>query len=139
MNNKLENLKKEYPGLFDKNFIFECDNGWYELIKLVCIAMNNHKNTYIKYLKFVQIKEKFGLLRIYTRSKYCDVLNKVYEVKEHSLQYFISSIEEFSSIVCEKCGQIKTNKREVGIKLINGWWKKTLCDKCYNKERKKCF
>jgi len=134
---KLEKLKKEFPKLFDKNFYFECDNGWFELIKLVCVGMNNYKKNF-KILKFVQIKEKFGLLRIYIKSEYNNINHNFDKNNLDNIQNFIYSIEEISSIVCEKCGQIKTDKRNVGIKIVHGWWKKTLCGKCHRRIQK-CF
>lgn len=130
--NKLANLKKIYPEFFKDNFYFKCDNRWYELVNLVCKCFQNYKE-YFNILQFAQIKEKFGLLRIYFERK---PIGKQYQ-NIIQIQNFINSIEEMSSIVCEKCGQIKTDKRDVCIKILRGFYKKTLCDKCLNKFNKK--
>lgn len=70
-------LVEKYPELFrgkDKPpteslmcFGCECDDGWFELINTACYLIQNH----MKYrpecppVEFMQIKEKFGGLRLY--------------------------------------------------------------------------
>jgi hypothetical protein len=57
----------------------------------------------------VQVKEKFGLLRVY--------ISGSQEAQEAIYQY-----EEYSGKVCENCGQPG--------KLRLGGWVRTLCDEC---------
>lgn len=40
MNNKLESLVEEFPNAFNGSFYFECQDGWYDIIRPVIIAIN---------------------------------------------------------------------------------------------------
>lgn len=104
----------------------ECEDGWYELIDTLCkellkdsrLKLESCKTTeeYEKIIQsldplpfIVQIKEKYGSLRIYV-----DNLN------EHQ-RIIVETIEKLSFKVCEFCGVTK----DVALHK-NGWWK-TLC------------
>jgi len=132
-----EKLYNDYPELFYnvKNdlskeitlmFGVECEDGWYPIIDIVCkellkqSRMEREKErtteeyeeamkTFSRIPKIVQIKEKFGTLRIY--------LNK--ETKEQ--QILLDLAEALSSKVCEFCGVTKE------VKLSSAGWRKTLC------------
>lgn len=95
--------------------------GWYELVDNFC-----------KELKVLDedccvtcIKEKFGLLRIYTSFKEKKVDQSVFD-KVMDLEV---SIENDSKNVCENCG----SKNDV---TTQGGWLKTLCKNCRNDQRK---
>jgi hypothetical protein len=136
-------LFETYPDLFsNKNksrmescmyWGIECGNGWYELLSSVCwriskyeeniaerIAIRNKHGTEndqsdLDYhpVKFDQIKEKFGGLRIYF-SGGNDYIDGV-----------VGMAGEYSYKVCEVCGNAgKPNK---------GGWISTLCESCRNK------
>ncbi len=114
----------------------ECNDGWYELLSSICwrifqheeniserIAVRNKFDTpndqsdldYVP-VKFDQIKEKFGGLRIY------------YSGGDDYVEGIISMAEEYSYKVCEVCGNSgKPNK---------GGWISTLCNSCRNKDEK---
>jgi outer membrane cobalamin receptor len=115
------------------SFGIECNLGWYELLSSVCWQISQHeknvseriaiKNKYgtpndqsdLDYfpVKFDQIKEKFGGLRIY------------YSGGDDYVEGVTSMAEEYSYKVCEVCGNAgKPNK---------GGWITTLCDSCRNK------
>ena len=111
----------------------ECNNGWYELLSSVCWRIFQHENNiadrvrirnennkendqsdldYVP-VKFDQIKEKFGGLRIY------------FSGGDDYVEGIIDMAEEYSYKVCEACGNSgKPNK---------GGWISTLCDNCRNK------
>ena len=115
------------------SFGIECNSGWYELLASVCwrifqhernisdrikIRLKNNKENdqsdldYIP-VKFDQIKEKFGGLRIY------------YSGGDDYVDGVIDMAEEMSYKICEVCGNAgKPNK---------GGWISTLCDNCRNK------
>jgi hypothetical protein len=136
-------LYKQYSSLFVNinksprescmSFGIECNLGWYELLSSVCWRISQHeknvseriavRNKYgtpndqsdLDYfpVKFDQIKEKFGGLRIY------------YSGGDDYVEGVISMAEEYSYKVCEVCGNAgKPNK---------GGWITTLCDSCRNK------
>jgi len=108
----------------------ECGNGWYEILASVCWMISQHernKEDNKKYLekndperlvtlpeyfpvKFDQIKEKFGGLRIY------------YSGGDDYVRGTVSMAEEMSHKICEVCG----NKG----KPNNSGWIMTLCDGC---------
>lgn len=132
------NLYEKYPDLFvnkDKTpiqspmcFGIEVQDGWYELISNVCWMIKQHernKEGHKKYLekndperlknlpeyfpvKFDQIKEKYGGLRIY------------FSGGDEYIEGLISMVEAYSYCVCEICG----NK---GSPNKDGWIS-TLCD-----------
>jgi hypothetical protein len=111
----------------------EIGNGWYELLNSVCwrifqyeqniadrvrIRTKNGKENdqsdldYVP-VKFDQIKEKFGGLRIY------------YSGGDDYVDGIVGMADEYSYKVCEVCGNAgKPNK---------GGWISTLCDSCRNK------
>ena len=80
MNQELQQkLFETYPNYFGTNFYIECEDGWYDILDTMMYTIKNHeyhieqiKRLYpereLEYtqLYFLQIKEKFGTLRIYT-------------------------------------------------------------------------
>jgi len=138
-------LLEKYPRLFSNMskssmescmyWGIECNNGWYELLSSICwrifqheqniserIAVRNKFGTqndqsdldYIP-VKFDQIKEKFGGLRIY------------FSGGDDYVEGIIDMAEEYSYKVCEVCGNSgKPNK---------GGWITTLCNNCRNKDK----
>jgi hypothetical protein len=134
--NRFEELIKEYPQFFPKGFQITCGDGWIELIRLVCQYFQNildNKDS-VKYITFSQIKEKFGLLRIYFNIQFSK------EKKSNSLfeeiHSFIYTIENVSSLICEDCGKIKNKTFNVMTRVPRNMWKRTLCDKCFEKDKK---
>jgi hypothetical protein len=136
-------LFEKYPDLFSNrtktrmescmSWGCEIGNGWYDLLSSVCWRIFQHekniseriavRNKYgtpsdqadLDYfpVKFDQIKEKFGGLRIY------------YSGGDDYVEGVTSMAEEYSYKVCEVCGNAgKPNK---------GGWITTLCDNCRNK------
>jgi len=139
-------LFEKYPNLFSNRtkshmescmcWGIECNNGWYELLSSVCWRIfqhekniadrvrirneNNKENDQsdLEYIpvKFDQIKEKFGGLRIY------------YSGGDDYVEGVVGMAEEYSYKVCEVCGNSgKPNK---------GGWITTLCNNCRNKDEK---
>lgn len=139
-------LYDKYPELFANrnktpmescmSFGIECSIGWYNIISSVCYQIKQHekniaerivaRNKYkkendksdLEYIpvKFDQIKEKFGGLRIYQSGgdDYVDGL--------------ISMAEEMSYKTCERCGCPGSPNKQ--------GWIMTLCDSCRkNNER----
>ena len=133
-------LYEKYPNLFENRFKsprescmsfgVECGLGWYEIISNVCWMIAQHernKEGNKKYLekndpeklatlpeyfpvKFDQVKEKYGGLRLY------------FSGGDEYVEGLISMAEAFSYTVCEVCG----NKGEPN----KGGWISTLCESC---------
>lgn len=136
-------LYEKYPDLFvNKNksprescmsFGIECNKGWYELLSSLCWMIQQHENNIRwnrEYLakndpeklkekpeyfpvKFDQVKEKYGGLRVY------------FTGGDDYVEGLISMAEAISYKTCETCGNSgKPNK---------GGWVTTLCDNCRSK------
>lgn len=91
-------------------FGITCENGWYDIINDLCKLIKEYE---IPDFKFMQIKEKFGMLTIYSRNGNKSVWN------------LISIAEKKSLNVCEMCGS------EENVKMRNNNnWLRTACDTC---------
>jgi len=133
-----QELYDKFPDLFsnkDKGpqiscmaFGIECNDGWYDLIRSICWKIKQHERNiddrkkynpeyttnYVS-VKFDQIKEKFGGLRIY------------YSGGDDYVSGLISLADEMSYKICEVCG----NKGQPN----KGGWIRTLCEKCKHENR----
>lgn len=125
MNRRKEHrLCHEFPNLFQdygKDPSSTCmtwgcsiSDGWFKLLYKLCKdikAQTSHWSEEDKQkLKFVQIKEKFGSLRIYMSM--CSPLVEV----------LIDQAERKSAKICEYCGKKG--------KFTNDGWIKVLCKRC---------
>ena len=103
-------FKEKYPDLIldenDNQFIsFGCGMGWGDIIDTMLKRLQPHG------VKIIQLKEKFGYLRVY--------LNK--DNKETDEIVRIAELD--SSKTCEYCGSTEGVSTE-------GSWLKTLCRHC---------
>lgn len=111
----LENeLYDMYPELLKEikgEYGFECDDGWYRLIASTLSALNAvaAPNTHV-----LQIKEKFGCLRIYLDTYSDGVID------------ILADAEGRSSRTCEQCGA-KGGLRNDAIRIM------VRCDDCAGK------
>ena len=143
MDAELQNqLYEKYPYLFSNrnksprescmSWGCEIGNGWYELLSSVCWRVSQHEKNIedqkrvfadhpekikveLEYfpVKFDQVKEKYGGLRIY------------FTGGDDYVEGVIGMAEEYSYKVCEVCGNSgKPNKRG---------WITTLCESCREK------
>ena len=101
-----EKLCRDYPKIFANRFGdmketamcwgFDCGDGWYPLINLLCREIQWHidKNAKEGTPQFVasQVKEKFGGLRFYGNGG------------DNRINDFIWFAESMSTIMCETCG-----------------------------------
>ncbi len=108
-----EHLLEKYKDILDLRWYagFNCWEGWYPIINDMLTAMlyNHNHLDYGDAPKVVQIKEKFGVLRVYT------------DPYDPYTQGIIDMAVQFSEHTCEKCGQIGEYRGDM-------MWKKTLCD-----------
>jgi hypothetical protein len=140
MNKTLDNyLCEKYPRIFiERNLSprescmgrgIETGNGWFPLIDSLCHNIQEHVDSHNKYRKeeppmdqmvFLQVKEKFGGLRIYTKGgdEYC-----------HGL---ISMTESISYRFCEICG----NAGYLNVGHTSGWIQ-SVCKECAKKSKRK--
>jgi hypothetical protein len=106
----------DFPVLYGRALLdggFRCDDGWEPLIRDLseklerdCCVYDGEERPYV-----VQVKEKFGGLRVYVSHG----TSKMYET--------IRRAEERSTSVCEVCGaEGRTRKHR------SAYWVKTVCD-----------
>lgn len=122
-------LIKKYPLLFSqvkqqgaiKNCMYfgvSVNRGWYNLIDRVCSEIYRYcLENNVDIPSFAQIKEKFGLLRIYMNG-YDEEIDRI-----------ISNASIASYFICEDCG----TTRDVSC---YGTWILTLCSKCRKKHNR---
>jgi hypothetical protein len=135
-----DTLYEEYPEMFSNrhksrmescmSFGVECGLGWYDILEAICWKIKQHeenivwhtkfkqktdpdyKSDYVP-VKFDQVKEKFGGLRIY------------YSGGDDCINGMVAMAATMSYKICEICGERgQPNK---------GGWISTLCDECRNK------
>lgn len=92
----------------------ECSDGWFKLIYRMC--QDIVKTNVPKEFMFIQVKEKFGGLRVYTM---CST---------EKIDGIIDKAEEMSFNICELCGRVVTAKQ----RLIS-MWVRTMCIFCWYK------
>ena len=118
-----ENSKKlydKYPGLFHENPVdFACNDGWFDLLNRLCGILSSYAGKEDnEYIRFGQVKEKFGLLRIYL--DFGDDITPRYRAMAEGAA---EMVESASGLICEQCG-------EKGQRTKKGGWINTLCPKC---------
>jgi len=111
-----KNLCVRYPTLLlcedmpnDDQFFFECGNGWFDIINAALTAIYNKNSTDNRAVYVTQVKEKFGLLRIYC-------------VNGDEYTNAVADISELiSELTCEICGN-------AGIIHTTKGWNQVRCD-----------
>lgn len=104
-------LRTDFPQ-FDFNYI-ECGNGWLGLLYNMATELSRLNCS----VEFLQIKEKFGGLRVYIHV----------EGKDADLAYELEDkYEKLSYKYCEMCGTTDNV-------TVEGSWIKTLCKSCRSK------
>lgn len=98
-------------------FGIECGDGWFELIK-ECVSKieAEMRRLELSEIRAIQIKEKFGGLRIYLT---CET---------ESISTFIEEAENKARKTCEECGEVGRPR--------SGSWIQTLCNTCHQRQRK---
>ena len=127
-----EKLYADFPLLFANReqkgscMVYGCEHGdgWHGIVRTACVLIDTHTNRRTQdgvtcdvlmletkpSFHFVQIKEKFGTLRLYHDGgdSYCDGV--------------VDMAEAMSAVTCERCG--------APGKPNDGGWISTLCDGC---------
>jgi hypothetical protein len=103
----LEQLQDQYKDILDCGF--ECLPGWANIIDTVLSIAAEIKETYDEPIVFLQIKEKFGGLRMY------------HSGADDYLAGAICMASCLSQVTCECCGARGRLRKNHG-------WVQTLCD-----------
>lgn len=107
-----DEIVAKYPELFANigvqgscmNFGIECGDGWLSIIEALCDSIADRG------LRFSQIKEKYGALRVYM-----DTIDDVVDGA-------IRMAEAMSARTCERCGKPGQTRGK--------GWLYTVCDEC---------
>lgn len=94
---------------------FECGPGWYPLIK---DALTRIEALGTAHQEVLQVKEKFGGLRIYL------------SIHNDETDAIITAAEQEAHMTCEDCGS-KEN-----VKLCGKGWLRTQCNACEENRQK---
>lgn len=93
MNSAYLELTKRYPLIFKRGVAVDCGPGWKSILEVLCEALQRSSEAPgASQIEAVQIKEKFGALRVST-----------YPRTPESSQ-LLSFAEALSMHVCEVCG-----------------------------------
>ena len=106
-----------------ESFGCECGDGWYELLREMCVEIAKayaDRGIEIDF-KPLQIKEKYGTLRVYFASS-----DEMYK----PIQEIIDKYEEKSEAVCDECGLPGKLRSDLN-------WILVLCDTHYQNELNK--
>lgn len=114
-----EQLYIDFPLLFANRetkgscMVYGCEHGdgWHGILRAACKKIADHERLAIaRTFRFVQIKEKYGTLRLYHDGgdSYCDGV--------------VDMAEAMSAVTCEQCG--------APGKPNDGGWISTLCEGC---------
>jgi hypothetical protein len=96
-------MKYTVPNITRENALNSVGTGWSGLVTEAYDYLETHQN-----IKVIQVKEKFGGLRIYT------------DVYDEEADKLIINLETRSFTICEVCGR--------DGKLRGGSWCQTLCE-----------
>lgn len=115
----LDEFVQKYPKLFSNvgqkgscmNFGIECGPGWEPIIVAACDSLLDRD------VRFDQIKEKFGGLRIYFTAS---------EEDSEFCSGVVRMAEAMSVATCERCG--------AAGRIRGGGWLTCLCDSCEAKK-----
>jgi len=112
----LDKMASEMPKWFPQTYMYGCGEGWHPLIRQACekIAALDPPD-----FRFLQIKEKFGGLRLYATGNTGEHTREIYQI--------LSEAEEASWYVCEACGATEGVETRAG----KYGWVKTYCPKCH--------
>ena len=135
---KTKILNERYPKIFAREggegssllrepfylFGFECDDGWFDLIDILCKSIQHHVDWKIKsknsneekesiQVVVSQVKEKFGTLRFY------------YSGGDEYISGLVSMAESMSGKICETSGEKAT--------IQTKGWIKNICHSCHIK------
>lgn len=107
-------LVNQYPEIFEDYGVkftgllrIWCDDGWYDLVERFCEQAHCLADAFHVKIKALQIKEKFGGLRIYSKVEGDKTDRGVRTVKE-ILDACAMRVETFSKNTCEITGDYGT-------------------------------
>ncbi len=121
-----EELKAKYPDMLSQLICFEHDEGWRGILEELFDSIQRFEAVAniedYEPVRFVQIKEKWGTLRIYYDGGYSEMVQK-----------YVRCAEAASGWTCEVCGLSNPN---IIKPCRSGGWIRTRCSACLAKEKR---
>jgi hypothetical protein len=118
-NEKCVQLENAYPNFLKLTYGFEIGYGWLSIIE----SFLERASAYQEHIRIVQIKEKFGTLRIYYENKYPEDDDDFVPNEEanNMIRNLVEEAEFKATITCFSCGteQNVTRKRGFGYLCHN--------------------
>ncbi len=134
MRSNLQNfLYEKYPALFRQKDLpmsetcmcwgINCGDGWYGLVNRTCAKIQAYCEEQKIKVEFVQVKQKFGGLRIYF-----DMVGDYLDYHQNSVQEIVTDAEKASFNTCEVCGSTE------GVRIDDSTgWLQPMCYFCDTK------
>src|SRR5688572_16931068 len=97
-------LAAELPQLLSRVRHTECADGWHELIRETCRHLLNLLGPAAADYHITQVKEKWGLLRVYVRPTQSE-WGPVAEHLRQPLSDLLQAAKDESGRICEDCGR----------------------------------
>ena len=115
---KTERLFQEFPELFQREQLiygFECQDGWFELIRALAGRIREYQAQYpdLENFEIVQVTQKMGEIQFYIRGG------------DEVIQNLIRETEQKSRSICELDGE-----PAAGLFVCAPYWFRYLCEKC---------
>lgn len=107
---------KCFPELFEKCFDYSCPAGWEDIVYEACVRFSDLDQP----VDVVQVKQKFGSLRLYT-NQYTPEIERI-----------VKDAEEQCRHTCERCGS-----KDGSVERFSGTagWILNLCKPCQVKRQ----
>lgn len=105
---------------------FECSSGWAGILRDLFLSIKEQykKRGVDPDIVILQIKEKFGALRVYVSF---DKTDDAFLSIHRNIMALIEKAKKTSTTICEYCGYYPA---EIRMEMP---WKKTLCETCFSK------
>ena len=111
-----DKLINRFPDIFNENFYFECDDGWFDIIFDLCKDMQHEiNNSGCQQVVAAQVKEKFAGLRFYA-SGGNEVTSAMID-KYGKLSSKTCEVTGGKGYLCEKHGWYKTLSTQSALLL----------------------
>lgn len=113
-------LESQYPELFTNCIGFGTSRGWWPILLDLAVFLESKRSSSPQ-ISFAQVKEKFGLLRVYVEGMSAE--------DRDTCNQKVDEAEELSAKYCEKCGSTD----DVSTDAPPHCWIKTYCKKCHER------
>jgi hypothetical protein len=124
-------LTERYPRIFNPKgsvgepfnyYGFECEDGWFDLIDVLCRKIQNHVDHKITRISDEEERENLQLIAVQVKQKY-STLRFYYSGGDEYTSGLVDMTESISGTICETCGD-KATVRTSG-------WMRNLCNSCH--------